>query len=212
MMIAAAFVLGIALCVVLGGDLSRLAALQLRDSGILILGLIGQIIAFAILPHLFGSPPIVLVAALHLMSYLVAGIFLWRNARVPGFLLVGAGAALNGLVIALNGGTLPASAAALRTAGAVQATRPGASGLVNSGVLAHPVLPWLGDVFALPAAVPLANVFSLGDGLIVAGSLVCLYRVCGTWWSAPWGAADRTNHEPVAPPSHGRTSRSQAHS
>jgi multisubunit Na+/H+ antiporter MnhE subunit len=35
--------------------------------------------------------------------------------------------------------------------------------------VAHPVLEPLTDVFALPAWVPLANVFSVGDVLIGAG-------------------------------------------
>jgi hypothetical protein len=195
MLIAAVFVLGVALCVVIGGDLSRLAALRLRSPGLVVLGLISQILAFAVLPQVFESTPVVLVATLHLMSYGAAGLFLWRNARVPGLWLVAVGAALNGITIALNGGTLPASAAALRTIGPVGATQPGRSGLVNSDVLAHPVLPWLGDVFAVPAPVPLANVFSIGDVLVVAGGLHFLCRVCGTWWTAPWGAVDRTGHE-----------------
>ena len=210
MMIAAVFILGVAVSVVLGGDLSQLAALPLRDPALLVAGLAGQIVAFGLLPRMFGSPSIALVATLHLISYVAAGIFLWRNARVPGLLLVGAGAILNGTTIALNGGTLPASAAALRTAGVVEAAQPSRSGLVNSGVLAHPVLPWLGDVFAIPAVVPLANVFSIGDVVIVAGSLFCLYRVCGTWWTAPWSSLDRT-----APPQplrdHARHPHTRAH-
>jgi hypothetical protein len=32
------------------------------------------------------------------------------------------------------------------------------------------VLPWLGDVFAVPHGVPFANVFSVGDVLVVAGA------------------------------------------
>ena len=36
---------------------------------------------------------------------------------------------------------------------------------MNSGVLAAPRLAFLGDVFAIPAGWPLANVFSIGDVL-----------------------------------------------
>ena len=38
------------------------------------------------------------------------------------------------------------------------------------------LLPWLGDVFALPRGVPLANVFSIGDVLIGAGGLLFVVR------------------------------------
>jgi hypothetical protein len=68
------------------------------------------------------------------------------------------------VTIAVNGGTLPASADAVRRAG----IPPGAE-FLNSAVLSHPVLPWLGDVFAWPQPLPLANVFSVGDVLIGIG-------------------------------------------
>ena len=107
---------------------------------------------------------------LHVLTYVAAFAFLWLNRRVPGALIVGAGALSNGIVIALNGGTLPASASAVKAAG----IDPDLA-FANSGVLEHPVLPWLGDMFAWPAPLPLANTFSVGDVLIVIGAFVAAW-------------------------------------
>lgn len=127
--------------------------------------------------------PHVLAPVLHVLTYVGALAFLWLNRRAPGVLIVGAGAFVNGMVIALNGGTLPASARAVASAG-LSVDRV----FENSAVLAHPVLPWLGDVFAWPAPLPLANTFSVGDVLIVVGVFVA------AWAGArPLGKATRTS-------------------
>ena len=110
-----------------------------------------------------GAPEPV-APVVHVLTYVIAGVFVWLNRRAAGVLVVGAGAALNGVTIALNGGVLPARAEAVEAAG-IDADKA----FANTGVLEDPVLPWLGDVFAWPAPLPLANTFSVGDVLIVAG-------------------------------------------
>ncbi len=102
--------------------------------------------------------------ALHLATYVAALAFLWLNRAVPGVLVVAAGAVSNGVTIALNGGVLPASAQATAAAG----IDPDHA-FANTAVIDNPVLPWLGDVFAWPEPLPLANTFSVGDVLIVVG-------------------------------------------
>jgi hypothetical protein len=113
---------------------------------------------------------------LHIATYGVALTFLVLNRRAPGLLVVAAGAAANGITIALNGGTLPASASAVAAAG-----HGTSDDFENSGVLTDPVLPWLGDVFAWPAPLPLANTFSVGDILIVAGVAVAAWTGTARW-------------------------------
>ena len=49
---------------------------------------------------------------------------------------------------------------------------------VNSGVVDGANLWFLGDVFAWPQPMPLANVFSVGDVLVVAGAVWGVHRVC----------------------------------
>jgi hypothetical protein len=101
---------------------------------------------------------------LHVLTYVIAGAFLWLNRRVAGLWVLSLGAACNGVTIALNGGVLPASPAAERAAGFDPDVE-----FLNSGQVEDPVLWWLGDVFAWPAPMPLANTFSIGDVIIVIG-------------------------------------------
>lgn len=163
-------ILALASVALTGGDLRRLADLRVQAKGLLYLALAVQVL---ITDFLTTWPRPVLVVA-HLLTYAAAALIVWRNRRLPGLPLLAVGAACNGLTIAANGGTLPASAAALREAG----IRIDPADFSNSGVLAHPRLAWLGDVFAVPASWPLSNVFSLGDVLIVLGATWCLHRVC----------------------------------
>jgi hypothetical protein len=92
-----------------------------------------------------------------------------RNLRVPGIAVVALGAVSNLAAIVANGGVMPTTLAALSTAGLT--ADPGFS---NSAVLADPALQPLTDIFALPAALPLANVFSIGDVLIGVGVIIVL--------------------------------------
>ncbi len=143
-----------------GGRLRHLAGLPWRHAWLLPLALAAQVVIVEV-PGVAREVSVVV----HVLSYVVAGAFLWLNRRVSGLWLLGLGAACNGVTIALNGGTLPASPSALAAVGISPE-----GGFTNSGPLAHPILPWLGDVFATPSWLPLANVFSVGDVLIALGA------------------------------------------
>ena len=172
MLLLAATLLSVLLVPVLGGRWRALAGLRLRSAGLLSLALGLQVLALVVLP---GGPRPLLVG-MHATSYVLAGVFVLLNRRVPGLLLLAAGGSLNALGLALNGGTLPASASALRQAG-LPVVAPGYS---NSSLLVHPHLAWLGDVFATPGWLPLANVYSLGDLLVLTGALWLVHRTCRT--------------------------------
>jgi hypothetical protein len=144
-----------------GGRLSRLAAMPWRNRWLLPVALAAQT-AVIELPGLPRAPS----AVIHILTYLLAAAFLWSNRHIKALWLLTLGAASNGVTIALNGGTLPADPRALTMAGIQED-----SGFVNSGPLHHPILGWLGDIFAVPHWLPLANVFSIGDVLIVAGAV-----------------------------------------
>jgi len=161
-----------------GGRLRRYADVQIRYGWVVALALAAQIVAIEVLP---GAARLGL-AAVHVATYLAAGVFVWLNRSIPGLWLVALGAASNGVTIALNGGTLPASASALKSAG----LELDSSEFLNSGVLTDPRLPWLGDVFAIPAGWPLANVFSIGDVLILCGVAWGAHRICGSRIVARW--------------------------
>jgi hypothetical protein len=102
--------------------------------------------------------------AVYVVSTAVVLAVVLRNARITGLPLVAAGAASNLAAIVANGGYMPADLGAMALAGLGPATGPS-----NSIVLADPALRPLTDIFALPASVPLANVFSVGDVLVGLG-------------------------------------------
>jgi hypothetical protein len=155
-----------------GGHLRALAHVRIKSFWLIAGALALQVVAISVVPT---WPRAVLVSA-HLVSYLMAGWFVWLNRRVSGLPIVALGGALNAVTIAVNGGTLPASRSALATAG----IHPVAGDFNNSGVLAHPHLAWLGDVIPVPASVPMANVFSIGDLLILLGLAYGLHHLCGS--------------------------------
>ena len=176
MIIPLAAILGLLLPALMGGDLRHLANVRIRAIRVAVCAFLVQLFAVSFL----GGPE-VLLSTTHIASYLIVTYSLWQNRRLPGIPILAAGALCNGITILANGGTLPARAAALSTAGLTDG-----SGFVNSGVLEYPRLAVLGDIFAVPASVPLANVFSIGDLLIVTGATWASLRVCGTRWSTPW--------------------------
>ena len=151
-----------------GGRLGALADLRFRHRWLLALGLALQILIISVVPGGDAS----LHQAAHVLSYAFGGAFVILNRHVPFLWLVGSGGLMNFTAIVANDGVMPASPSALRTAGlAVE------SGFANSASLPHPRVPFLGDIFAVPAGLPLSNVFSAGDFLIVLGALVLLHRV-----------------------------------
>ena len=160
-----------------GGKLSSLARVRLRGTWLVAAALGVQILITGALQ----SWPHGVLVGLHLGSYGLIGIAIWRNRWLPGLLIIGLGGLMNGVVIALNDGTLPASARALAKAGTnIQ------EHFNNSAVLAHPILAPLGDVVATPAWLPFRNVISIGDVIALAGVAVLVHTVCESKLTAPW--------------------------
>lgn len=153
-----------------GGRLTELAHLRLRMLWLLVLAALLQAAVSSLAQH----EPSWLHASLHIGSYLLAGLFVLTNRRVPGILLVGLGGALNLAAITANGGVMPVLPSAFSAAGLVSA--PGV--FHNSAVVAAPRLAFLGDIFAVPSPLPFHNVFSAGDICIAIGAAVALHRLC----------------------------------
>jgi hypothetical protein len=91
------------------------------------------------------------------------------NRRITGMPIVALGAACNFAAIMANGGFMPAALGALQARGQVTPTV-----YSNSVVLPDPALAPLTDIFALPAWLPFANVFSVGDVLIGVGVIIVI--------------------------------------
>lgn len=169
-----AVVMGIALASVplFGGRISRLVDLDIRHAWLVLVSLAVQVAVISVFPD---ADPDVLVVAL-VASYLLGGAFLLVNAAIPGMWLIVTGAGLNAVVILANGGVMPADPAAVDRA-AIESDH---EDFVNSAAKDDARLDFLGDNFAWPAPLPFANVFSVGDIVLVVGAVVVLHRACGT--------------------------------
>jgi hypothetical protein len=172
--IAVLLLLSVPVC---GGRLSAVARLRFQGKWIVVAALLIQVA----ITGPFAGWPHALVVALHLLSYVIIGIAVWRNRGMVGLPIIAAGALLNGVTIALNGGTLPASARALAQAGLADK-----AGFNNSGVLRHAVLPQLGDIVATPAWLPFRNVISIGDMVALVGFAVLLHVACDSRLRRAW--------------------------
>jgi hypothetical protein len=182
------FLLAVVTVPLAGGDLTRLAEHRFRRPWALAAALAVQIVIISVIPD---SDPLLLAAA-HLVSYVLAILFLLANGSIPGLWLVGAGTGMNLVAIAANGGVMPATHAALAAAGRL----PKGDGFVNSGVLEDPNLVFLGDVFAIPKELPFANVFSAGDVCIVVGAALVVHQVCRSRLA---GGSRRVTVRPLKP-------------
>ncbi len=157
---------GLVLGVLLGGRLGRLGAIRFRWGALIVAGMLAQVALFsdAVASRVGDLGPAIYVASTGLVLLAVL-----RNLPIRGLPLVAAGAASNLAAIVANGGSMPVSAAVLGLHGGGHA-----GGYSNSIVLANPALAPLTDIFALPAWLPAANVFSVGDIAIAVGIVAAI--------------------------------------
>ena len=166
MFILYAIVIGLAFGLLLGGRAQSIGDLSFRWPWLFVAGLAVQIVLFAdaIAERIgsLGAPIYVLSTALVVAAVVV-------NRRIRGMPIVALGAGSNLAAIVANGGYMPAAPAALEALGKAPAVI-----YSNSAVVLRPVLAPLTDVFALPAWLPWANIFSIGDLLIGLGVVVVI--------------------------------------
>ena len=172
MFMLALLAIGIAVVPLFGGQLLRLASLRFRGLWVLQAAVLTQILIIYVL-HGQGSAPA--QRGVHLGTYAAAAVFVWLNRELPGMRTLGLGGLANVLAIITNGGVMPTLPQAATLAGFSHAT----DGFQNSAVTADTPLWFLGDVFAIPAGLPLANVFSVGDVLLLAAGLAMVWAVTG---------------------------------
>ena len=171
MILVAAALVGLLTVPLAGGRLSRLAQLPFRA-----IWAVWASIAIQLSITLAGAHvPATAAELLHVISYALSAWCIWANRRLPGMWLVAVGGGMNLAAIVANGGSMPATAWAWRTSG-LDAVAPGQ--FENSAVSTGSRLWFLGDVFAVPQGWPFANVFSVGDVVIVAGLLLLAHRAC----------------------------------
>lgn len=165
MFILYAIPVGILAGYALGGRLERLAAIRFRFALLAGIALAVQVVLFSALADGLSQE---LVRAAYILSTLLVIVVVVANIRLTGVPLIVLGAALNLAAILANGGAMPAGPGALESLGL------GVGGHTSSILVAHPALEPLTDIFAMPAWLPLANIFSVGDVVIGVGVAVAI--------------------------------------
>jgi hypothetical protein len=173
MIIVAATILVLCTVPLFGGKLARVARVRVIRPWTIALAMAVQILIVNVADTSFDHT---YAEALHLGSYALAGLFVWWNRKLTGVAVVIAGGMMNLAAIAANGGVMPASATALDAAGKVVNPEE----FTNSSAMDDPKLLFLGDVFAWPQPLPLANVFSVGDVVLVVGAGMFLHTTSGS--------------------------------
>ena len=169
MIIVVAAILAILSVPLTGRSLKPLGHLSIHRSWVVWASIVLQVLITSI-PEF----PATLGGVLHIVSFGLAAIFMWSNRHLPGAAVIAAGGLSNLIAIAANGGTMPASEWAWRTAGFA----PPTDSFGNSSLVQSARVPWMGDVLAVPANWPLSNVFSIGDVAIIVGLTYLVHRTC----------------------------------
>jgi MFS family permease len=167
-------IVGVLLAWQLGANPGRLWLVRLRASWIVFVALGIQVLLFTPLSTALRLP--LSESNAHVVTYVALLAFVAANIRQPGFGIAATGCAVNAIVIVANGGRMPISLASW-TASGKHASELIQHGAYNNVVLASGAhLSWLGDVFPLPRAIPLANSLSIGDLLLLVGVLTFVFR------------------------------------
>ena len=172
MLLLVAVMLSVATVPLAGGSLATLERVRLRFAPAIFAAVALQVLILGVFPG--GSPGIHRV--LHVASYALAAVFVVANRRRPGMRMLALGGMLNLIAILANNGVMPASESARRTAGMLT----GSSDFLNSAVVTHPRLLFLGDILAVPRAIPFANVYSIGDVCIAIGVAIAIHGLAGS--------------------------------
>jgi hypothetical protein len=172
MTLALAFLLLLLTVPAAGGRLSALEEVRLRWVWLVALAFAIQVVIVTLAPE--GDTT--LHRVVHVMTYALAGACILRNLDLRFVWVVALGGLLNFVAIAANGGVMPASRGALAAAGLD--VRSG--DFANSDFVDNAHVGFLGDVFAVPAGWPGANVFSVGDLVMLLGALLVLHAASGS--------------------------------
>ena len=167
--------IGILIGYLRGGRLQKLNLILLHAPWLIFIALGIQ---FLIFPIGKGAPIIPSgTEYLHIASYVILGVFVLLNWREWGIVAMAAGALSNFVVISANGGYMPTRIETLRFAGLISAETALSPGepFRNNIIMGNNAPLWfMGDIFALPAGFPLANVFSIGDVILAIGFIAYL--------------------------------------
>lgn len=146
-----------------GGHYTTLAQLRLRGTWLVAGSLAIQIAIISV----FDLHSERLSAWLHIVTYAMIGICIALNRSVRWLWIIAVGWASNLTAIAANGGVMPSSTDITATIG------HGASNTFkNSAPIDNARFGFLGDNFITPQSIPMRNVFSIGDIVLLIGLLL----------------------------------------
>jgi hypothetical protein len=172
MTLALAFALLVLTVPLAGGRLSSLESVRLRWLWLAFVAFGLQVVLVTVVPE--GNTDI--HRGLHLATYALVGACVVRNLDLRFLWVAALGGLLNFVAIVANGGVMPARRGALETAGLeVQS-----GSFANSDLVDDARLGFLGDVFAIPAGWPGANVFSVGDVVMLVGVFLVVHAAAGS--------------------------------
>lgn len=199
MVLVLAVVVSVVVGFLSGGSLANVSGVRIRWWPLLFAALVVQILIFS---QLLGTRDLIhdIGPSIYIGTLVATLAVMLRNLHIPGMWIIALGAALNALVITANGGFMPSPESALRDAGRLdevqesEAEQASGSYVLSNSTIADDDtnLRFLGDVLAIPDAVPLANVISIGDIVIAVGAAVAIVSVMhgrGRERDAPEGEA-----------------------
>jgi hypothetical protein len=169
-----AIIASTAIALLRGGRLGRLADLSLRYPW---LALAAAALQYPLVYGILRERTVLGVSLSNLVMVGSYGLLLWviwANRRLPGIPLVGLGLLSNLLVMALNGGWMPITPAALARIGHMPRVSDGTVARVLGAkdimLAREQTRLWLlSDVFVFAAPFPVPVAFSIGDVLVAAG-------------------------------------------
>ena len=167
-------VIAVVVGLIRGGKLGTFAELNIRWKGFILVGFLIQVLIFSDFWQ-GQSETRALVQLGYLTSLVLLLVALLVNHRIPGMWLISLGFLLNFIAIALNGGYMPASPAALEMSGH-RLLPPGQVSNNSIGMGADTRVPFLCDIFAIPKGFIFPNVFSVGDALIAVGAVYMIEK------------------------------------
>jgi hypothetical protein len=186
MILASAVVLGLAISLDRhrGHAFNRIAAIPLRSAWLALLAICLQLPLLR--APMVPSGSIGVEMALFLGSLLLLLVFVWRNRRLAGVLILGVGVVCNLLVIVANGGFMPITPETLveiNPGSTVEQWPEGVHYGNSKDVIRereNTQLWALSDILVSPLAFPVPIAFSLGD-LVIAVGIVVLLQGAPDW-------------------------------
>lgn len=178
-MIALTLALAFGVALLRGGSIARLTCINVVLPWLVILAFGMRVSLHSKIGIYFGRGNELIIV--QLLSHLMLASWLLINRDLKGARLAIIGVFANAIVIGVNGGRMPVLEDALLRSGQEHLVEL----LARDGSRTHQLLnestqlPWLADIFALPAWWPFAVAFSIGDVLIALGVFLFIQHQMG---------------------------------